>query len=75
LAEYKPIINITHLPENFQRVQEITNDAHHFFNSTHLFVVYYEDLVTDSHVSLIPCPFCHFVSLICVSVHYFIMQK
>ncbi|CAK9867879.1 unnamed protein product [Sphagnum jensenii] len=48
LAEYKPIINITHLPENFQRMQEITNDACHFFNSTHLFVVYYEDLVTNS---------------------------
>ncbi len=52
LAEYKPIINVKYLPENFERVMEITDDAHRFFNHTRLLVLYYEDLVTESHVSL-----------------------
>ncbi|CAK9869853.1 unnamed protein product [Sphagnum jensenii] len=49
LAEYKPIINVKYLPENFERVMEITDDAHRFFNHTRLLVLYYEDLVTESH--------------------------
>ncbi|CAM6094740.1 unnamed protein product [Calypogeia fissa] len=47
LAEYKPTINGKHLQANLRRVQEITGDALHFFDSTRLIKVYYEDLVKD----------------------------
>jgi hypothetical protein len=30
-------------------------------------------LVTCSHVSFIPCPFCHFVNLICISIDCFLI--
>ncbi|BBN14416.1 hypothetical protein MPTK1_6g11500 [Marchantia polymorpha subsp. ruderalis] len=47
LAKYKPVINVKHLPDNLRRVQEITDDALHFFNGTRLALVYYEDLVRN----------------------------
>lgn len=50
LAKYKPVINVKHLPDNLRRVQEITDDALHFFNGTRLALVYYEDLVRNPKV-------------------------
>lgn len=50
LAEYKPVLDVQHLSENLQRVHEITDDAHRFFNNTRLVVVYYEDLVMEPKV-------------------------
>ncbi|KAL3681731.1 hypothetical protein R1sor_024687 [Riccia sorocarpa] len=47
LAQYKPVINVEQLPDELRRVQEITDDALHFFNGTRLALVYYEDLVKD----------------------------
>ncbi|XP_024398048.1 uncharacterized protein [Physcomitrium patens] len=47
LAEYKPVIDVKHLPERLQRVEQIASDAQRFFNKTRLRPVYYEDLVTD----------------------------
>jgi hypothetical protein len=51
LAEYKPVIDVSHLYDNLQRVEQITDDAQRFFNNTRIRVVYYEDLVMDPKVS------------------------
>lgn len=47
LAEYKPVIDVKHLKDDLQRVENTTDDAQRFFKSTRLRVVYYEDLVMD----------------------------
>lgn len=47
LAAYKPLINVTYLKTNLQRVEEVTQDAVKFFNSTRHLILYYEDLIKD----------------------------
>ncbi|XP_024365926.1 uncharacterized protein [Physcomitrium patens] len=48
LAEYRPVIDVNHLPENLQRVEKMASDAQRLFNKTRSRLVYYEDLVMDS---------------------------
>lgn len=50
LAEYRPVIDVNHLPENLQRVEKMASDAQRLFNKTRSRLVYYEDLVMDSQV-------------------------
>lgn len=50
LAEYRPVIDVKHLKDDLQRVENTTDDAQRFFKSTRLRVVYYEDLVMDPEV-------------------------
>lgn len=47
LAEYKPVIDVKHLLNDLERVDNTTDDAQRFFNSTRIRVVYYEDLVVN----------------------------
>lgn len=47
LAEYKPVINVTDLPENLQTVEDTSIAAERFFQSLRMKVVYYEDLVMN----------------------------
>ncbi|XP_057860560.1 uncharacterized protein LOC131069218 isoform X2 [Cryptomeria japonica] len=47
LAAYKPLINVTFLQTNLQRIEEVTDDAVKFFKSTRHMILYYEDLIKD----------------------------
>jgi len=66
LAEYKPVINVTNLPENLQTVEDTSSAAERFFQSIRMKVVYYEDLVMNPEVGIssISCSFLSFVILV-----------
>eukprot|EP00246_Nothoceros_aenigmaticus_P002582 TRINITY_DN13442_c0_g2_i1.p1 TRINITY_DN13442_c0_g2~~TRINITY_DN13442_c0_g2_i1.p1 ORF type:complete len:347 (+),score=42.07 TRINITY_DN13442_c0_g2_i1:77-1117(+) len=45
LAEFRPMIDVDHLVDNLERVQQISDHAAYVFNNSRLLVVYYEDVV------------------------------
>lgn len=57
LAEYKPIIDVQSLPETLQEVEDTSTAAQLYFKSIRMKVVYYEDLIMNPKVGILPFAF------------------